>query len=199
MISLVVLPLVCVIYLFKDRILPKYGRMELIIFSKDEFSKFRKDMIKPLDMNDINTYRKYNDISFTGNPGHDAEEQARLKTLLVRLNNKTDRVNGIRITLNKYCKYKDMVTAIDNCYQGANRATGFAMIDNKIFIYQPGAIKLLPAFIPPCGGLRTVPPASKQLLLSQMLPQLVKFWPSAIAFIGMIYFAVSKRRYYILH
>src|SRR6202012_2757837 len=86
MISLVLLPLICVIYLFADRIIPKYGRLELITFSKQQLSKLKEGVIKPVDMVDVNTYRNYHDIVFTGNPGHDAEEHARLKILLNQFN-----------------------------------------------------------------------------------------------------------------
>lgn len=37
-----------------------------------------------------------------------------------------------------------------------------------------------------------------KLIMWQLYQGVIDFWPSTIAFIGMIYFAISKKRYYYL-
>src|ERR1700744_591099 len=192
-ISLVILPLLCVVYLFKDKMLPKYGVLKITTYNEKEVANTYS---LPVDMKDINSYRKYYDVSFTGNPGHDAEEHARLKMLLKQLNTKVDMVNGIRVTLNTHAKYKDMVAVFDDSYQNDKRTTGIAMVNNKIFIYQPGTIKPSNFNIPPCGGIVHFLPSPQPLTFSQKIQQLYRFWPSAIVFVAMIGFAISRKRYY---
>jgi|GEM_PF-3404534 len=138
MISLVCLPLLCVEYFLCTNSFQKIGVIDVIWENTQGF----KEMSKFLHIDiDVDSYRKYHDISFIGNPAHDAAEQAKLKTMLVCLNQNTDFVNGIRVTFGRHCRYVDVVAAIDNFNQNADKVNGLAIINNQMFIFQPSPNK----------------------------------------------------------
>ena len=195
LISLMFLPMLCIIYLLNDGSLQRNYRMELLTYDARNWKYW---IGLSSEKNDIETYRKYTQVYFTGNPAYDAVEHVKLTDLLKRLNQTKDVINGISILYGPHAKYNELVSGIDDAYQ-SNNDLSVLLYHNKVLIWNYVPIKVSASMIPPCGGLHFTNQTSVPLDISEKIyNELLDFWPSVLAFIAMLWFSFSKKRYYLL-
>ena len=203
LISLVFLPMLCIVYLLNDGWFEKYYSMEIITYSDRDWSFLSHESTK----RSINDLRKYTDILFTGNTVHDAAEHARLNLLLNRLSKTKDVINGVRISYGPHSKYKDFVSGIDDVYQNSNDDANVWVKRNQVYVWNRLAVKpshsLHPAYIIDLSHDVFYTPIQPifynriKEYATRFYIVLIDFWPSVLAFIAMLWFAFSKKRYYL--
>jgi hypothetical protein len=206
LISLVFLPMLCIGFLLNDGWFQKYYTMEIITYSDRDWSFLMHESIKNKSIDNL---RKYTDISFTGNAGNDAAEHARLNILLNKLNKTKDIINGVRISYGKHARYKDFVSGVDDAYQSNDGPIGVFVKRNQVYVWNVNSLDFKPFHsLHP----RYIIDLSHDVLDDPIQPTffdylkgyansvyvvLLDFWPSVLAFMAMLWFAFSKKRYYL--
>lgn len=194
MISLVVLPLLCVVYLaISSHFFQKYGVITLKADAEPYFTQLERSGIDKRV--DIKTGRNYAPIKLTGDKARDANEQKQLEALIGQLILKKDTASGISIQFGQHATYANMVDVIDKCEQSRYDNIEYSFCNGELYIryVNIGVDPLIGDLLPLIKEYKAPYPSVRNIfnLLSS-------FWPSLLAFIAMISFAFSKKRYYIL-
>jgi hypothetical protein len=189
LISLVFLPLMCVCYFVNNNVL------------------INKWISVDGKKNRIETFRKYKISTLTGDLVHDEKELNNFKgQVAILAQREIDTANGIKLLLGKYAQYGEFVNILDVLLQKENQNISFDIIGNKIFI-----VHVAPTPKSSAPYLRgdldndVVRYQTKTPLISieKIKTNLVKaykvaveFWPSLVAFLGLLGFAIYKRKRY---
>jgi hypothetical protein len=90
------------------------------------------------------------------------------------------------------------VGGVDDAYQSNNNLS-VLLYHNKVFIWNYMPMKMPPFnSFTPCGGLHFPDQTAVPLTLSEKINhELLDFWPAVLAFMAMLWFAFSKKRYYL--
>jgi hypothetical protein len=201
LISLICLPLLCIGYFAYGNYFQKIGVIGVTWYDTNGFNEMAKYTHMKID---INTFRKYTILSFNGDVKHSEFEMKRLNELVSSLSRKKDSVNAIKITYERGAVYKDFVSAVDAGHQYGEKNIGTLLYNNEIYIYYHKPPKNTTATTIDNGPITIKQPAvffsmqRLRLAMSQLCQNLLDLWPSAIAFIAMVGFAISKKRYYYL-
>ena len=114
LISLVFLPLMCIWYFMSQDVFHKYGIMEVAWMPKSDLNKYVSSYGKKFN---VETFRKYERITLSGNLDKDDVSLNNLKRLLIQLSAKNDTLNGIKVSFGKHATYEELVNVLDICYQ----------------------------------------------------------------------------------
>jgi len=128
--------------------------------------------------------------------------------LLKKLNKTKDIINGVRITYGNHSKYKDFVSGIDEVYQSNGDDIGVFLKRNQIYVWNANRLEvkpshsLHPVHLYLSNDVFYVPiqPTFYNRLkgyANKFYTTLIEFWPSVLAFIAMLWFAFSKKKYYL--
>ncbi len=197
------MPTLFIIYLLNDGWFQKYYSMEINTYSDRDWKYLADNLIK---YRSIDNLRNYIDVSFTGNVEHDAAEHVRLNVVLNKLNKTKDIINGVRISYGPYSKYKDFVSGIDDVYKSNDGDIGVFLKRNQVYVWNVNSLDikplhaLHPAYIIDLShDVFYTPSLSERLkgYTTKFYAGLIDFWPSVLAFIAMLWFAFSKKRYYL--
>ncbi|WP_157682178.1 hypothetical protein [Mucilaginibacter mallensis] len=180
--------------------------MEIITYSDHDWKYFEDNLIKHKSIDNL---RNYTDVSFTGNVKHDVVEHVRLNMALNKLNKTKDVINGVRISYGPHSKYKDFVSGIDDVYQSNDGDIGVLLKRNQVYVWNANRLDtkplhaLHPAYIIDFSHdvfYTPIQPTFYDRLkeyATRFYAVLIEFWPSVLAFIAMLWFAFSKKRYYL--
>ncbi len=201
LISLVLLPVMCICYLISNNTFHKYRIMSIAWASKENINR---EISRPGKWwFNVETFRKYRILNLTGNAKNDAVVLDSLKILLERLTAKKDTVNGINVSFSNKIQYYELVDALDICFADKDEQLAFAPMANKILIAHMSPVKydsvgLTQDIVLFTDVIYSKPTISDIFIKASKI--LIEFWPSVLAFILMIYFTINKRkRYFYIH
>ena len=198
LISLIFLPLICVIYLWNDGKFQKIGVMNVVIFNTDDLQQIPKT-----ESFNIEKIRKYQIINFTGNPDSDVNKEIKISNLIQQLSRKRDFSNGICISFGKHAKYKDFINVLDAGYHSSDTDIITLPYNDKIFIWKHKAYVYINYLKTDDGGIYFKSKLSfydmfmlKWKKFVADIKLLTPYWPSGIIFLLMIGLIIAKKRYY---
>jgi hypothetical protein len=202
LISLVLLPLICIIRLYDDGRFQKIGIMNIITANTESWKDWQKHSHLPA----IESLRHYQFIQFTGNDDSDAFKQIKLTRLVCDLAAKKDLKNGICILFGKKSKYKDFVGAINTGFTSGDTDMAPLPYNDKIFIVKQKHYVQQNEDLKGGDAIYYSPkPSFYDTLISKWKKNtadvkiLLPYWPSGIVFLLMIGLIVTKRRYYFIN
>lgn len=206
LISLVFLPVMCICYFLSNNTFHRYQALRIRWINNDELRNWMKQSHPAPD---ILTFRKYDELSMTGNAVHGDSELSKLKSLVTQMTSKKDTINGISVSFNNNTRYAEIVEVIDFCNQNEDPSFGFISINNKVMIFYLAPAKYIEPLILDhlfmdhlsISGLVIAPPKKPLNIFEQIkygyikiLKYLSEFWPSVLIFMLMICFAIFKKK-----
>ncbi len=66
-------------------------------------------------------FESIKNFSLTGNVNHDASDIKKVSTLIRQLENNSDTLNGIKVSLGNHANYADLVEVLDICYRNESK------------------------------------------------------------------------------
>ncbi len=204
LISLVFLPLMCIYYLIDNGAFHRYRVMDVSWENKESLHDCSKYENKKID---VEAFLKYKKLSLTGNVNHDASDIKKVSTLIRQLENNSDTLNGIKVSLGNHANYADLVEVLDICYRNESKNITGMPYDNQIFIWFIKSVKQTSLPDLDKGGYNEMKNfqilgddttlTKFQRFLTTISKYLVPFWPCALIFILMLYFTFSKKIRYL--
>ena len=209
LISLVFLPLMCIWYLVNNNSFQKYTAMQVIWLNNTglrEWEKRQSKFSNTPKMSNILTFRRYTELTLTGNTIQDISLLNKLTALLKEIAIKNDTINGISVTFGNHAKYNDVVNVLDVCNQNEDSQFVFMAINDKILMFHiaPDTRRIEIPLV--SFGNDIIISKSKSPIISlekinsglrSLYKILIDFWPSVLAFILMLSFIILKKRRYL--
>jgi hypothetical protein len=198
LISLVFLPLMCIGYAAYIGKLDRWTMMD-VAWSDDASIKDWNGNMKTAKI-DIKTFKKFSQLTLTGNNSHDSATITRLKILCAQLISSNNKTGGVTVTLTSKSTYDNLVNVLDAGF-GFDYKISFMPYRDKVFFYLPQSRSGIaspkengpPFFI--CGNSYVFKPEpSLADNARQYLSVITPFWPAFIAFILMIFFSIRGKR-----
>lgn len=208
LISLVLLPMMWICYLISSNTFHKYQAMTFVWVSKAQLNIWIGDHDKKLNADNC---RKYTVLNLTGNSREDDKSTAKLRALLNMLFTKNDTINGIKVILGNHATYNQLVEVYDAGLQYKDQGLWLAPTEKEIFFghVAPRPIALsasgrylyndIVSFRPKNNMSDQSPLSIEKIVtvLSEACTAAIKFWPSTLAFIMMLWFAFNKSERYL--
>jgi hypothetical protein len=197
LISLVFLPMIIAYYLIGNNAFYKPVGMRIAWADKEFIRK-----------NNVETFRKYEIISITGDIRNDGSGLKRLQAELNKIVANNDTKDGIEVLFGNHSNYAELITTLDICFSEKDKNLAFSPSDNKLFIAQVRPSTQPKTSLPPrfiqndiiCGTVSEIPEQSFMSIewiktyLSKAFRFTTVYWPAMLAFILMLIFALNKRR-----
>ncbi|MCP2029463.1 hypothetical protein L1276_004650 [Flavobacterium sp. HSC-32F16] len=121
MISLVLIPLVCIVYFYKTNAFKVYGAINLALPNKGDFEKY-----------EVENLREYKVYKFSGNEFDDKKKLNEMRFYLRKLSNEKDTINGIKLQYNAKTNYDIFIKTLD--VLAIENPPTWGMFGNNIYI-----------------------------------------------------------------
>ncbi len=200
LISLVGLPLLCVLYLYAKPVFEQQYVMEVNYFSLEDHNRDPVYYPNPV------TLRQYSAFHLSGKRLNDSIKLRNIRFTIRQLIADQDTLKGIQVTFGKKASYGSLAEAFNVCFGEGLKSSALKWVGSKnnIWIYyrSPKApfMKVKPIPLPVCGGVFNFQevddgPTEPEPLLIAGLPFnlfIKTWWPSFILLLIMVYLNVKK-------
>ncbi|WP_289662775.1 hypothetical protein [Flavobacterium panacagri] len=121
MISLVLIPLICIVYFYTTDAFKVYGVIDLSMPNKGDFEKY-----------EVETLRKYKTYKFNGNEFDDQKMLNEMRFYLRKLKKDKDTLNGIELQYALRTNYETFISTIDVLV--LEDVASWVIFDNDIYV-----------------------------------------------------------------
>lgn len=187
MISLLVLPLLCMLYFYQNRVFTEYQSMNIYLSKSGTFVKFENGKLIP-----IYPKRNYNTIYLTDNESLNEIKINEIRTKTKNLSKDNDSINGIKINFKK-SNYQNFITVLDNL--AIDNIPLYCLDDYEINVIcnppkksetQLSKLKLMPT----CGNYEANKDYFEKLERDKIYEQNIKYfkqkWQILLAYFGLV-------------
>ena len=196
MISLLLLPTLCLLYLREKGIFQEYRLLPVFRITKEFYEPQKSEwvtFVRPPERQDL-------EILLDGNEGQAKTKLETAQRFLNQLVNQRDTVGGVQLKFGDRAKYWMFVRALNICK--IEKAQHFVTLENSVRAYyqEPEILdssKMVKPF-PFCeSGWKNdrFEQAEQQLKKEKHLALLLKFWPLGLIFSALIAFSLAQSRF----
>ncbi len=132
MISLVLLPFLCLLYYNKQKVFEIPRVMEVIWYGKNSNCYFLEDYSEEFSLL-VHPKRKFSEINLTGNKLNDEQTLEFAQNKIKNLVSTNDTINGVHFHFSKFSKFSSLVRALEICK--IEKVNFFVPRDNDIWVF----------------------------------------------------------------
>ncbi|WP_419699398.1 hypothetical protein [Mucilaginibacter sp. NFX135] len=190
MISLVLLPMFCLIFLFQHKAFMHQFAMDVTMYDTSLDAKLK---IPGVYYPQFPPVRNYLDINLDGN---DAANKTRLDFARLEIReilDSKDTHKGIRFHFGKTSKYWSYVQAHDICQ--IEGVPAYTQYQDDIYASYTIPQKESKLYTMPCGGVRVFEVKTDQKIWEEQLQIIKSFCAPALLFVMMTFFTVKRSRF----